>query len=114
MAVKHNVRQHMEDPSDLNNIIKSWSESDESQQNLHSSYYDIEDLTGNLIEPHLQYEYHAMHINIQSLPGKFEKLKNLDVTLHKQGISLDFILLCETFYRYNCFPLSSTWLPPCF
>jgi exonuclease III len=43
------------------------------------------------------YKYSILHLNIQSLPAKFEKLKELIVTLSDKGAKLDFILLCETF-----------------
>ena len=42
-----------------------------------------------------------MHLNIQSLPAKFDKLKLLISELHDQQIDLDFILLCETFLTDN-------------
>jgi exonuclease III len=42
-----------------------------------------------------------MHLNIQSLPAKFDKLKLLISELQEQDIHLDFILLCETFLNDN-------------
>ena len=42
-----------------------------------------------------------MHLNIQSLPAKFDQLKLLISNLNDQHIYLDFILLCETFLTDN-------------
>ena len=60
-------------------------------------YYDIEDISKEKIEPETSYKYHALHVNIQSLSSKFEKLQSLLAQLDEQGISLDFLLICETF-----------------
>jgi len=47
------------------------------------------------------HEYCSLHLNIQSLPAKFEKLKLLINKLSCQNIYLDFIMLCETFLTDN-------------
>ena len=39
----------------------------------------------------------ALHLNIQSLPSKFEALEKLINTLDSHKIEIDFIILCETF-----------------
>ncbi len=43
------------------------------------------------------YKYCALHLNIHSLPSKFDELKNLLANLEDKKIHIDFILLCETF-----------------
>lgn len=50
---------------------------------------------------HNNHKYHALHLNIQSLPAKFDKLQDLICSLGEIGIELDFILLCETFVPNN-------------
>ena len=68
--------------------------------NLSSEYYDIDDLPkGNILENTSIYEYHTLHLNIQSLPAKFAKLQSLLHGLQEREITLDFILLCETFLK---------------
>ena len=49
------------------------------------------------IEKDFNYKYHCLHVNIQSLPAKFDNLKSIIGKMSTSGISLDFILLCETF-----------------
>lgn len=61
---------------------------------LSSEYYEQLE---NIYSAHDTYKYYALHINIQSLPAKFERLKELISTAKDIGIELDFILLCETF-----------------
>ena len=41
----------------------------------------------------------CLHINIQSLPSKFDKLKDLLGTLKSHKFDLDCILVCETFLK---------------
>ena len=46
--------------------------------------------------------YKTLHLNIHSLPAKFDNLKMLISELYSKGIEIDFILLCETFLsEYN-------------
>lgn len=45
------------------------------------------------------FRYRAMHINIQSLPAKLDKLKNMLVDLSERKINIDFLMLCETFMK---------------
>ena len=63
--------------------------------NLSSLYYD--ELKTLIQDCDKHYKYHAMHLNIQSLPAKFERLKELICSLNECGTELDFIFLCETF-----------------
>lgn len=48
-------------------------------------------------------ELTSMHLNVQSLPAKFDKLKDLLSELNEQNIHIDLILLCETFLNKNNF-----------
>ncbi len=71
--------------------------------NIQSSYYDVENLkhmkpvySGNHTS-----ELTSMHLNVQSLPAKFDKLKDLLSELNEQNIHIDLILLCETFLNKN-------------
>ena len=68
--------------------------------NIKSSYYDLDKLNID-DESNEEYEYTCVHINIQSLPAKFEKLKYLISEFQEQNIDIDFILLCETFLTDN-------------
>ena len=72
--------------------------------NIDSPYYELEHLHANLnnkIPAGNEFEYTSIHLNIQSLPAKFERLKLLISELHEQTIELDFILICETFLTDN-------------
>ncbi len=64
--------------------------------NIESLYHEIQ---------HLKFtthpEFTSIHLNIQSLPAKFDKLKLLITELDEHKISVDFILLCETFLTDN-------------
>ena len=68
--------------------------------NIKSSYYDLDKLNID-DESNEEYEYTCVHINILSLPAKFEKLKYLISEFQEQNIDIDFILLCETFLTDN-------------
>ncbi len=58
------------------------------------SYYEIEELH-SLIKQ--KFKFNAIHLNIQSLPAKFEQLKIFIGRLEDIGAQLDYILLSETF-----------------
>ncbi len=64
--------------------------------NIESQYQEIKQLS-SIIKP----EYTTIHLNIQSLPAKFEKMKLLLSEISKQKMCIDFILLCETFLTDN-------------
>ena len=68
--------------------------------NIKSSYYDLDKLNID-DESNEEYEYTCVHINIQSLPAKFKKIKYLISEFQEQNIDIDFILLCETFLTDN-------------
>lgn len=69
--------------------IKSYTNND----CISSPYLDID----NINIKQTQNQFACVHLNIQSLPSKFDDLKNLIQTLSKYNIELDCILLCETF-----------------
>ena len=91
--------------SDTHFDLDSYLESQELIQDtilsdsLKSEYYEVTDIIKNNIQhqPTYDYKYHALHLNIQSLPAKLEKLNNLITNLDNNKLSIDFILLCETF-----------------
>ncbi len=58
-----------------------------------TSYSELEKLPAHLNTPSCK----LLHLNIHSLPDKFNQLKSLLQELHHQHIPLDFVLLCETF-----------------
>lgn len=71
--------------------------------NIDSKYFDVDNL--KYLKPaysktHTS-EITSMHLNIQSLPAKFDKLKDLLSELNEQNITIDLILLCETFLNKN-------------
>ena len=48
-----------------------------------------------------KYQYKALHLNILSLPCKFEALRNILYTFNETGIKFDCIIICESFLRDN-------------
>ena len=64
--------------------------------NVNSSYCSVDDInTPEILMS--DYKYCAIHLNIHSLPSKFDQLKDMIVRLNDNKIKVDFILLCETF-----------------
>jgi len=63
--------------------------------NVGSKFYELDDIHAEFSVNH-NFMYTALHLNIHSLPAKFDRLKTLLTRLNEQ-IQLDFILLCETF-----------------
>ncbi len=63
-----------------------------------SKYYDVEEMITFVKSLHTEnQQFKILHLNIQSLSAKFEKLKLLLSHLEEQDIVLDVVLLCETF-----------------
>ena len=91
------------DQFDLNNYINKYMEDDNSKDNSYkiinteSNYYDIDDLNQLSKSAETTFKCTVLHLNIQSLPAKFDKLKLLITEINNQNIKLDFILLCEAF-----------------
>ena len=67
-----------------------------TSSNIDSHYYDIEAIR-NIKSVCQNSKFRCMHINIRSLPDKFDKFKLLLTNLENESIQFDFILLCETF-----------------
>ena len=87
----------------LNNIIDSYFEKDEADFNILSEsnpidslYYGIDDLHKCDVVKR-NHNICSMHLNIRSLPGKFDKLKLLLSQLDNVNVNIDFILICETY-----------------
>ena len=79
------------------------SQDQDSPITLNSQYYDLEELTMENLSMRSNYKYKALHINIQSLPAKQDKLNKMIADLNEKNINIDFILLCETFLTdINC------------
>ncbi len=60
-----------------------------------SKYVEVSELS-KFIDPSEQ-TTKTLHLNVRSIPDKFDNLKLLLSSLTEQNIHLDFILLCETF-----------------
>ena len=61
-----------------------------------SKYINIDDIH-KLTRKDAHCQFSCLHINIHSLPSKFDHLKTILDKFDKQDTKLDFILLCETF-----------------
>ncbi len=89
--------------NDLNDRLNGHMLNEEDHENpmtslrVRSLYYDIDGLISNYKVHLTKTKVKVLHLNIQSLSAKFDKLKLLLSTLGESGIHLDFILLCETF-----------------
>ncbi len=57
-------------------------------------YYEIDEIKK---VTNLNFKYTAIHINIHSLPSKFDQLVTLLDNFQNIGISINFVMLCETF-----------------
>jgi hypothetical protein len=63
---------------------------------VNSSYCSVDDInTPEILMS--DYKYCAIHLNIHSLPSKFDQLKDMIVRLNDNKVKVDFVLLCETF-----------------
>ena len=67
-----------------------------TSSNIDSHYYDIEAIR-NIKSVCQNSKFRCIHINIRSLPDKFDKFKLLLTNLENESIQFDLILLCETF-----------------
>ena len=92
---------------DLNTYMSKYTDIDNGSDNplnlmnINSAYFDMEQLC-SFLNTDMQdstFDYTSLHLNIQSLPAKFDALKLLIHELHEKNIDLDFIMLCETFLR---------------
>ena len=63
-----------------------------------SAYCDVDQVYDESNEASFKTaKYCALHINIHSLPSKFDQLKHMIARLKDAGITVHFIMLCETF-----------------
>ena len=60
-----------------------------------SNYFEI-DKASKLSQ---KKSFNTIHINIQSLPSKFEKVKEMIVDFKNNGVTIDCLMLCETFLK---------------
>ena len=67
-----------------------------SNTSVSSNYLDIEQLNDDNV-CRMSFEYCSLHINIHSLPDKFQKLRNILSRLSDVNVNIDFVLLCETY-----------------
>ena len=63
---------------------------------MNCTYYDIYD-SHKIGNNNLGYKYTAIHLNIHSLPSKYDQLRNMLSELKDKNIAITFIMLCETF-----------------
>ncbi len=69
---------------------------------IDSKYTDLDSITQHTGE-YAKAKYCALHINIHGLASKISHLKNIISQLKQNGITIHFILLCETFLNdVNC------------
>jgi len=68
--------------------------------NIDSKLFEIEDIKF-ATKKHQDYTHTALHINIHSLPAKYDQLKNILTRLSDISIPIHFVLLCETFLTDN-------------
>ena len=82
------------------------SDSHDKQDEELNQFHNCKYVELNEIEKELSpqnYAFKAMHFNIRSLNENFHKLQLLLHNITESKVSLDFLLLCETFMTdYNC------------
>ena len=66
------------------------------QMQFSSNYYDIEQLL-QAYSMHKPFQYNCLHINIHSIPDKYDQLVRMLLDLKAYNIQVHFIMLCETF-----------------
>lgn len=82
--------------------IDGCDEQDEYNVHTQCKYYDMEDLESGLLS---DFPCKVMHHNIRSLIENGDNLKILLNELSESGISMDLVLLCETFLNDNNYTL---------
>jgi hypothetical protein len=100
MAV--NMNDVATNTQDLNDLMHLFNSDDNTNDNplelldIKSDYYEINDINAT-IPRGANFQYKTIHINIQSLPDKFDKLKLFLHRLKDESLTIDFVLICETF-----------------
>ena len=94
---------HLDDELDLTTIIDQMFGDDmETAPAIDSKYFDLEELRTYHDDNNLNNaELACIHMNIRSLPDKFDKLQLLLSELHEINIHFDCILMSETFLNNN-------------
>ena len=97
---------NLNDSMDLNQVLDDYitdPTGDEENKKLlndliASNYYDLEKLSILLKDSKTsnREKLNVIHINIQSLSSKFDKLKNLMNFFQEKNVNIDVLLLCET------------------
>lgn len=64
-----------------------------------TTYIDTDNIQATLKD--INAKYSCLHLNIQSLPSKFDNLKDLLQILNDANTDIDYILMCETFLNDN-------------
>ncbi len=87
------MKKYLEDSNDNDDNVSS------NVINTNCELYEIEELSdrSNCNDS----KYSALHLNIHSLPAKFDQLKTILTRLEAASIHMDFVLLCETFLSEN-------------
>ena len=81
--------------NDLNSVLKTDNENDDSFETYHqSNYYDIDSLVKSLQKD--DQKFHTLSLNIESLKSKFSQLLVFLGSLLEQKCQIDAILLQET------------------
>ena len=83
---------------DLNTELNSVFEEMQLIDNI-SNYYNVTDLPDTI--DHSAHQYRALHMNIRSLPGNFDKLNHMVTDFENKKCDIDFLFLCETFLNEN-------------
>jgi hypothetical protein len=70
----------------------------DSLMKLHRNceYYDIDEMA-RFVVSRRGYHYIAIHVNIQSLPSKYDQLRSLVSNMRDIGMLIHLIMLCEAF-----------------
>ncbi len=70
-------------------------------------YYDVDNLK-KIVSTDKSYILSTIHSNIRSLPAKYDQLKILICDINAIGLSIDVIMICETFLtesNMNMYPI---------
>jgi hypothetical protein len=90
---------------DLNDLLNVYNSDDDGTENplllnAESKYYELDDISASVPQD-ASFKYKTIHVNVQSLPDKFDRLKLFLYRLKDEGVIIDFVLLCETFLTTN-------------
>ena len=92
---------------DINAFVNRFSDNSDSVENnsfsdlkINSEYYDHDSIMTGLNESRT-FQTKVMHLNIRSLPAKFEALKLFLHAMSETGLVFDVIMICESFLHDN-------------